>query len=506
MISRILVYIFVVCIAFTLAVFEVLHLLPTTGIGGRGKIRNREKKRSGASSTTLYRKKAHPTGTNEKIKDIRSEGNPIQVKNTKSHHISSKEYNKSVDTKIKTTKFPKGYWKMKKEKKAAQKAAEEEYLQSHPVYLPVLSMNHTIQQDDLIESSMERKRSYLEQTVSDCFCPNGRPNYIYYANCPGEGVVNQGAGIKDRLNILRNILWYADELCAKVVLRCSPHVWLSEAHGCFAPRDANWESYFTPIRSVNGVVGKADVLIQESDANALHRRFKNMEKIQEIPSVALYESLSKRSKKKMKPFYWVFDQDFWHTNLYDTQNFHHWPQQRFIHRSYSNDCSMVDLDTSLELLNVGQLIMNSLGIKYSHEFVTLHLRQGDWNGCDTSPDAVVEYLECSLDGYDDVEKIVVMTNGDKTYFDSLENEFKVVFPKKQMIFLDEYVASHNFQELLNHHNLTRSHYGERFLYDNCYQFSAEKVLVTFANFHLERGHAHCKNCDKGGASEVNAII
>ena len=41
--------------------------------------------------------------------------------------------------------------------------------------------------------------------------------------------------------------------------------------------------------------------------------------------------------------------------------------------------------------------------------MTLHLRRGDYMKCDTSPAAVVRYLQCSMDK-DDVKKVVVLTN------------------------------------------------------------------------------------------------
>ncbi len=54
---------------------------------------------------------------------------------------------------------------------------------------------------DRIEQLVNKKRKSLSAGPKiDCFCPDGRMNWIYYTNCPGRGSpVNKGAGIKDRL-------------------------------------------------------------------------------------------------------------------------------------------------------------------------------------------------------------------------------------------------------------------------------------------------------------------
>lgn len=398
------------------------------------------------------------------------------------------------------TKFPKGYW--------IQKKKEQEEAKKKIHHVPKLSMSISSTEtttDTLLESLIKSKRETFQRNAPDCFCPNGRPNYIYYTNCPrGRNNLNRGAGIKDRMNILRNLMWYADELCAKVVLLCTPNVWLSEAHGCYSPEDAIWPSYFTPVRNVSGMVGKADILVETDNPQEL---FKGLEKIHDEPSIAEYEMLSDRIKTNSKPFYWVFDENFWSTDMYTPETI--WPGQILKHGTYSEQCSMVDLDTSEELLNIGELMMKSVGLKRSEEYVTLHLRQGDFkgdfNGCDTTPSTVVEYLKCSLDGHD-VDKVVLMTNGNESYFNALKKEISIAFPEKKLIPLDQEVQSKSFLEKLSSHNTTRSHHGEKFLKDNCYLFSAEKVLVSFAKFHLERGHIYCRQCDKGGSKDAAAII
>ena len=404
----------------------------------------------------------------------------------------------------KHTKYPKGYWiQKKKEQEEAKKRAPPPKI----YHVPKLSMSisNEATSDTSLKSLINTKRKTFQRNAPDCYCPNGRPNYIYYTNCPrGRNNMNRGAGIKDRMNILRNLMWYADELCAKVVLRCTPNVWLSEAHGCYSPEDAIWPSYFTPVRNVSGMVGKADILVETDNLQEL---FKGLEKIHDEPSIAEYEMLSDRIQTKSKPFYWVFDENFWSTNMYTPETI--WPGQILKHGAYSEQCSMVDLDTSEELLNIGELMMKSVGLRRSEEYVTLHLRQGDFkgdfSGCDTTPSTVVEYLKCSLDGHD-VDNVVVMTNGNESYFDALNREFLLAFPEKKLIPLDQEVQSKSFLEQLSSHNTTRSHHGEKFLKDNCYLFSAEKVLVSFAKFHLERGHVYCRQCDKGGSKNAAAII
>eukprot|EP00957_Ditylum_brightwellii_P051746 3924265-Ditylum_brightwellii.AAC.1 len=131
------------------------------------------------------------------------------------------------------------------------------------------------------------------------------------------------------------------------------------------------------------------------------------------------------------------------------------------------------MDTSEELLNIGQLMLEELGIKYSHEFVTLHLRRGDYMKYDTNPWVVVKYLNCSL-GDDNVKKVVVLTNGEESYTKKLSRKFAKAFPEKEMIILDQLIESDLFVETLNERNMLSAHVGNKFLKDNCFRFSAEK--------------------------------
>eukprot|EP00957_Ditylum_brightwellii_P001715 132641-Ditylum_brightwellii.AAC.1 len=83
-------------------------------------------------------------------------------------------------------------------------------------------------------------------------------------------------------------MWYADELCANISLVCTPEVWLSEKHGCFAPKEAKWDAYFTPVRKLkNNTVSKVDVLHWDVDTIATFRGIKHG--IIQQPSVEAYE-------------------------------------------------------------------------------------------------------------------------------------------------------------------------------------------------------------------------
>lgn len=70
--------------------------------------------------------------------------------------------------------------------------------------------------------------------------------------------------------------------------------------------------------------------------------------------------------------------------------------------------------------------------------------------------------------------------------------------------LDEVMRSEFFLKKLDKRNFARTHVGGKFLNDNCYFFSAEKVLVSMAKYHLERGHISCKKCDKGGVGSPSS--
>jgi len=358
--------------------------------------------------------------------------------------------------------------------------------------------------DTAIAQVFDLKRIELQlEPEEDCFCPNGRKNWIHYSACPGGVGHNHGAGIKDRQNILRNVMWYADELCAKIALECTPEVWLSEAHGCYAPPEARWDAYFTPVRKIsNGTVLTAkNILHWDVDAAS----FEGLREIKgNTTNVQGYE-MGRKLYAEGTPFVWQFDVSYWNTNLFTPKNL--WPKQILSHRKYSADtCGVVDFDTSVELLNVGQLVLQELNIEHSNDFVTIHLRRGDYMKCNTQVETVINYLKCSIGG-DNIKKVLVLTNGEKEYLRQLQEGFSEAFPALEMISLDNFIESESFIEKLNQGNLLSAHTGDAFLHDNCFRFSAEKVLVSMARYHLERGHIYCKGkCDRGGVKANGPVI
>lgn len=159
---------------------------------------------------------------------------------------------------------------------------------------------------------------------------------------------------------------------------------------------------------------------------------------------------------------------------------------------------MVDLETSDEMLDVGQLMMDVIGTKNSDEYITLHLRRGDYRECSTDVDDVISYLRCSMHDDLDVKKVVVLTNGEKEYTWKLKQKFKMAFPNQDIIFLGEILESNNFVKQITETHVVSIHQGERFVQDNCFRYRAEKVAMEVARFHLERGHGHCSKCDYKG--------
>jgi hypothetical protein len=348
-----------------------------------------------------------------------------------------------------------------------------------------------------IDHLIDQKRNSLQIHSDDCFCVDGRKNWIHYNMCQGKDQLD-GAGIKDRENILRNLMWYADEICAKIAIDCLPRDWLAKSHGCSSPEHANWDVYFTPIRknSIQKPVSKVDVLhwnINKTDA------FRGLRRVND-GSVEKYEMARKLHQANI-PFVWKFNKSFWDTDLYDPK--HVWPNQIFSHRPYSPSCGILDFDASNDLLNVGELLLHELNVTSRQEYVTIHLRRGDYMNCDTEPTSIMNYLNCSI-ADDDVQKIVVLTNGNYDYQNNLSQMFKESFPTKEMIMLDQVITSASFLEKLSEEQVLSVHSKDDFLNDNCFRFSAEKVIVSFARYHLERGHGYCKgSCDRGGSVKKN---
>jgi hypothetical protein len=362
--------------------------------------------------------------------------------------------------------------------------------------------------EDYIDFIVEKKHRSLRLSEPDCFCPNGRKNWIYYNDCPGRGKKkNSGAGIKDRQDILRNIMWYADELCAKVALLCDPNDWLAKKHGCYAPKTSDWSSYFTTVRkSSNGTyLSTVDILYTNVNENNESKLFHGLSRIKGT-SKEMY-NLGRSLHAKDEPFVWEFDRSYWRSELGRRRSvggkkseLGRWPNQKLDHRAYNKTCGLIDFDTSDELLSIAHFAMKELGFAYSQDFVTLHLRRGDNRVCDTDVDTVMKYLKCSI-ASDDVKHVVVLTNEkEENYLKELTQNFANQFPSMEMILLDRFLSSKPFLEKLTQNNIMKRS-GDEFLNDNCFLFSAEKVLASMARYHLERGRVHCKKCDRGGSRQ-----
>jgi hypothetical protein len=357
--------------------------------------------------------------------------------------------------------------------------------------------NQTIREDS-IDLKIEEKLRLLRSSGPDCFCPSGRKNWIYYTDCPGRGSKNRGAGINDRQAILGNILWYADELCAKVALLCDPNDWLSTAHGCYAPKSSEWSSYFTPVRKSQNTA--VDILYSSNAVNEQNQKriFRGLRRIKGA-TIENY-NLGRRLYAKDEPFVWEFDIHFYKTEFYlVAKKLGLSSKQILDHRKYNETCGVIDVDTTDELLGIAHLAMKELGLAYSQDFVTLHLRRGDYRNCDTDVETVMKYLNCSIEP-GTVKQVVVLTNEKKEqYLNNLSQNFTNRFPGMEMILLDQFMKSKLLLDKLVHKNIMKRSRGE-FLNDNCFIFSAEKNIASMARYHLERGHMHCKTCDRGGSS------
>ena len=227
--------------------------------------------------------------------------------------------------------------------------------------------------------------------------------------------------------------------------------------------------------------------------------FRGLRHIKGPPTIVKY-NLGTRLHAKDKPFVWEFNVSYWKSEIRKHK-------RNLSHREYNDTCGVIDFDSSEELLGIARFAMNELGLAFSQDFVTLHLRRGDYRKCNTDIDTVMKYLHCSI-GTDNVTKVVVLTNEkEQQYLNDLHQNFTRKFPDKEMIFLDQFMSSETFVNSLVQKNLMKRS-GAEYLKDNCFFFSAEKVLVSMARYHLERGHTHCSKCDKGGikTAPLKAII
>jgi hypothetical protein len=353
-----------------------------------------------------------------------------------------------------------------------------------------------IENDDsqLVKDEFQRKVS--PSSEPDCFCPNGRKNWIYYSHCSGAG-----AGIRDREIIVRNLIWLADELCAKVALKCPPRRWLNRRnHGCSAPKTAEWSSYFTTVRkSSNGTtLSKVDILYSNVNETNEKDFFHGLRYIKGPPTIEKY-NLGIRLTAQDEPFVLDFSTNFWKSEFNIQSILGSWPHKNLTHREYNDTCGLIDLDPSEELLGIAHLAINELGLTVQ-DFVTLHLRRGDSiYKCETDAETVMKYLNCSLRATDNVKQVVVLTNEkEEQYLNDLSQNFSYWFPDKELTYLDQFMTSKSFVDKMLQKNLTKRNRAE-YLNDNCYFFNAEKAIISLARYHLDRGRSHCATCDPGGS-------
>ena len=93
---------------------------------------------------------------------------------------------------------------------------------------------------------------------------------------------------------------------------CTPEVWLSERHGCHAPRNATWDAYFTPVRqiSMNPMNDGTDLKLVSHNVDILkwnvnESTFEGLERIDEERSIQAYE-VGRKLFSEGTPFVWNF--------------------------------------------------------------------------------------------------------------------------------------------------------------------------------------------------------
>lgn len=369
----------------------------------------------------------------------------------------------------------------------------------------------------------------------DCFCPHGRPNRIYYTNCP-----RNGAGIKDRQNILRNVLWWADELCARVSLKCSPSVFLGKEHGCFAPETATWDDYFTTgrvgistgqqsfrIKALDGIFDYVPLLngsnidqttIIVSDLRTFHGPNLARQATGTTTGLQGYHRALEFKAQNIS-FLWRFDISFWDSDLYTWRAFGRAPDKVLPHREYTDQCGMIDFAATKIHMKVAQLLLNAMNIMHVEEFVTVHLRRGDYRECDTEPVLVLDYLNCSIPEVmaprqNDTtttaitNTVLVFTNAEREYKEELSTLFHKTNSREAMklIFVDDVIVSPSFLTRLRQNEGFATDVGARILQDNCYRWQILKVIIAISETHLERGHISCNKCDLGGVDRKKNVV
>lgn len=366
-----------------------------------------------------------------------------------------------------------------------------------------------------------------QTAARDCFCPNGRHNWIYYNQyCPSG---YRGAGIKDRQNIFRNVLYWADEVCARVAFGCSPKVMLAEKkHACRVPENAAWDDYFVVVRNikdqqltlVDGLLEYVPVL-DESKFDGMttidttqdsHGKRDNPDWEQGTTALNAYKQAQELYAKN-ETFVWRFGVSFWQSDLHIKDFFTKGRYREGVipHRQYTDDCGILDLYMTKTQIRVAQILLDLMSIEYVEQFVSLHLRRGDYKKCDTTPKMIVDYLKCSIieDEQHDttIEHVLAFTNGDAEYRNNMTNAFNEAFsPRKKIIFVDDVVESEAFLDKVGKEEGLPKDIGKRMLEDNCYRWSVLKVIISTSYFHLERGKASCNECDRGGISRDETVV
>lgn len=344
--------------------------------------------------------------------------------------------------------------------------------------------------------------------------------------------------MKDRQNIMRNVLWWADELCARVAVKCSPKVFLGEKHSCFAPETATWDEYFVtgrgpPSRATGKRTLVDDVLVYEpllddgSKFENLTTIVTNLRSDLEYPNredadnegmmtgIDGYKKARELASRN-ETFVWRFEVSFWNSNLY-TQKFLKQPREQVLsHRDYTDNCPKIDFYPTRHHLHFARIVLDFLNITKVDQYATMHLRRGDYRKCNTEPDEVIRYLNCSLgDVIASPQKrlstLLIFTNGDSGYKHNLTKNLEEHFSSSlRCIVVDDLIKTDALlakldDEASDGEGLPQN-MPSRLADDNCYSWQALKVIISLSKIHLERGHMSCQTCDVGGVDPTKTVV
>lgn len=324
----------------------------------------------------------------------------------------------------------------------------------------------------------------------DCFCPNGRQNWMFYNH-----YLPKGTGIGDREFIIRALLKISDQVCARLAIEHTPKELLSSIlHNCNVPLNSTWLDYFSPSRRINGSLTLIDVL----EEKPVHPEDLSKEVIRINDQSENGYNLARALEAEGKPFAWIFSGSFYRSGIFKSGFL-----DKPLETPYTETCGEVELAHTKHQLNIASFSMQQLNLSSGH-YISLHIRRGDtvwiprWQSvyCDNEPSVVINLLGCQLCKAIMPEKLLITTEYDPDYFFSFKREWKNSnLSQIELIFLEEYYNSSEFiSNLQSSVDISQSAI-DQFQQDNCYLFKVGEIISSLSSIHIERRRGCATKCE-----------